>query len=211
MLLLGANVNAQELDLHYKKVGIYLSSKSVSFDSDYYIWINQFLSLGDDRSWEDNQKAEFLIRLGQRWSAELQRITDADTVIFLNGDVELGKQYLREGAAEMLRSGAVDVVITLDSLSLATRVKRVNYIRSNKIYSSKRIIRKARMHSSVYVAGASPRRLATCFDEASHDFPPALIDVYTEASILGKFCSGLFSRWWLEVYAGKNGLCGENE
>ena len=207
LLLPFAFIQAQQFKLKGQKAGIYLSSKAMSFDSDYHIWINQVLSLEDDRSWEDNQKVEFLIRLGKRWSAELQRISGADTVIFINGDVELGKQYLESGAVEMLRTGKFDAVISLDSLFLETRSKRVNFIRSNKLLTAKRTIRHARMHSTVYRNGKPPLTLSTCFDEDLHKFPPVLIDLYAEDSVLGKFCSGLLSQWWLEVYSGNPGRC----
>lgn len=207
LFLVSVSLKAQHIDLQSKKVGLYLGSKSVSIESDYYIWINQFLTLEEDRSWEDNQKVEFLIRLGQRWASELQRVADADTVIFLNGDVKLGKQYLDGGAGEMLRSGKVDAIIALDSLSLNTRTKRVNFIRSNKLLTSKLTIRTTRMHSVIYQPGRTAIHTQTCFDEDLHLFPPILIDMYTEQSVLGKFCSGLFSQWWLEVYSGVKSHC----
>lgn len=200
-------LKAQHLDLQHKRVGLYLGSKSVGIGSDYYILINQFLTLEEDRSWEENQKVEFLIRLGQRWSLELQQLSGADTVVFLNGDMELGKLYQMNGAGEVLRSGRLDAVITLDSLSLATRIKRVNFIRSNKLLTSKLKIHNAQMHSSIYLPAREARHTQTCFDEDLHIFPPLLIDLYSEDSSLGKFCSGLFSQWWLEVYSGEDSKC----
>ena len=200
-------IHAQQVELRHKQVGVYLSSKAVSFSEEYHIWINQFLSLENDRSWEENQKTEFLIRLGQRWAQEVQRVSGADTVIFLNGDLELGKTFLAEGPQALVDQGRVEVVLSLDSLRLKVRRERVSFIRSNRLLVSKRTIRHANLHTSLYQKGQEPQYNHTCFDEFLHKFPPELLNFYTETSALGKFCTAVYSRWWLELYAGEKSRC----
>lgn len=186
---------------------MYVSSKAVSFDEDYYPWINQFLSFEDDRSWESNQKAEFLIRMGQRWSAEVQRASGADTVIFINGDMDLVTGYIRKGPQVLVNSGDLDALVSLDSLDLLTRREQVSFIRSNKLLTTKRTIRHASLSTSTYLPGEKAAAWSTCYDEDQHKFPPQLIDMYADVSVLGKYCTGLFSSWWLEAYAGAKPRC----
>ncbi|MFK7973226.1 MAG: hypothetical protein AB8F95_22850 [Bacteroidia bacterium] len=208
-LLLVSSAYAQDLELRGKRVGLYISGKALSFDSKYYPLINQFLKVEEDRSWEENQKAEFMIRFGQRWATEVQQIAGADTVIFLNGDMELGTAYIKNGPKALVGKGSLDVIISLDSLKLQTRRERVSFIRSNKLYTSHKTIRFAQLHTTSYLPGVAGQSHTSCFDEASHKFPPILMDMYAEISPLGKFLSGLFSGWWLEVHAGALSRCGK--
>lgn len=197
---------AQLPDLAGKRAGVYISMRQLSFTDAYYKAINQFLTVEEDRSWSELVKTEFALRIGERLSAQLQAITGADTVYFLNADPQRGRDFIQhyhQGQDSLAAFGGslapLQVVFSLSALDFKTRSERIAYIRSNRIISEQLSVRQARMGLSIFRPQGQVQRYTTCYDERSSGKPPMLMDFFAANSPLGAYLSQLFSVWWLQL------------
>lgn len=204
---LGAQIPTGK-SLASKKVGLYISSKAVSFTDAYHIGINQFLSIGEDRSWNENQKTEFLIRLGNRLAAEIQAVSQADTVIFLNANPVLGRSFQQMGSAELFETSVLDAVVSIDRLELEEREERLTYIRSNQLRVRKVYHKVAHLDMQTHLPTQN-RLDRVCWDQGKKTKEATGLDMFQKDSPLGEFLSSVFSTWWNALTYQKPSECGK--
>ncbi|RMG26196.1 MAG: hypothetical protein D6730_09580 [Bacteroidetes bacterium] len=209
---------AQSEFLSESRIGIYFSSREFSFNEDYYLYITQFLKIKEDRSYSGDMKPELLIRLGEMLTAQLQEVTGADTVFFVNADLKRGQRFMQVYQQDegRLITGTdnlddMDYILVLDHLRLTTRSTRAVYIRSNQMIPEKVIVKKANMHFSVFdTRQAQPIwGVEVCFDERATPKVPYAFDFHNEQSNFGRFMARLFSQWWHQMQDGQASNCDE--
>jgi hypothetical protein len=210
------SLQAQLPSLQGKTLGVFISSQQVSFSDDYYMWINQFLTVEEDRSWGENVKNEFLIRLGEQLTLELAQKTGADSVYFLNRDLKRGRILLNAYQAESgelnLPAGALpntDMLLMLEDMQLSVRTTKSVIIRSNRMLTHRIKVKKARLGMSWVdlKQKEKKRKVITCYDERESGEPPIILDILQGDSPLGAFLSELYSAWWLQVADGMADSC----
>lgn len=197
-------LQAQSIATQPSRLGLYLSSKGFEYSESLYLEISQFLTLDDDRSAAGRMKSEFIIRLGWMLCEQIQRLSGADTVYFLNADLAMGRAWqgtYQPGQARL--SGkpvldSLDQVLVINPFHLSTRTQRSVYIRSNRMITDRIPVKKV----SFQVLAFDPARqqLTTqvdiCMDDLRSPKAPAHFDLFEQGSPLGKFLSKSFSQWW---------------
>lgn len=215
---LSISTQAQAPSFANKKIGVYISSKEFNYPPEYYIQVSQFLKQEDDRSAAGRMKAELIIKLGWLLTEQLQTITGADTVYFMNADLALGrglqdayeKTYgrLRQPSEELK---TLDVIWVVDPFELSNRIHKSVYIHSNRMITERIPIKKVNFFVRQFNMDDPTRALVdeVCFDAKTSPSAPAHFDFYESESPLGKFFSRAFSQWWAQVQGTSTGLCEE--
>jgi hypothetical protein len=215
LILLYANAAAQMPDLSGKTIGIYFSGKQFSFSDDNYMRMHQFLQADDDRSWGENMKAEFLVRLGERLRLELQVKTAADSVYFINSDRERGAIFLKayNPASNSLSIQSplfaqTDLILVMNELEFSARYIKSMIIRSNRMIPERTRVHQATLATSWFAVGKNASLFQTrlCFDEKVKPPTSPIIDIYDGESALGTFLTQLYSYWWVQ---NKNGIASD--
>ncbi|MEM6767432.1 MAG: hypothetical protein AAF824_15970 [Bacteroidota bacterium] len=187
-----------------KKISVFISSKTSAYTEPFVFPVTQFLKIEEDRSWTGDLKAEFLIRLGELFCAELQEITQADTVIFLNADINRGQQFLanydlerRKLVSEKGMSDS-DHLLIIQDFTLKNRLERSVFIRSNRMYSEKVPVKQAELRILAFSQGNTQplKTFSVCRDERNSGKVSSHFDFYNAQSKLGDFLSQVFSNWW---------------
>jgi hypothetical protein len=200
-----------------KTLAVYISGSQFSYSEDYYLPIAQFLKLGEDRSWGESEKAELLIRVGERLCDELQQSGKWDSVFFLNGEPRLAKAFLDNWEAgrqklgsQVLPETAASEILVIEGIELSVRASNSVFIRSNRIISEKKRFFIGEMHFSMYdvQSGTLGIRTRTCMEEKYNGDVPLILDLFATESRLGNYLSRLFSRFWLQLTEGASGNCG---
>ena len=222
LLLFLVNISAisalksQIPDFQGKQVGLYISSRSFQFSDNLYLPIAQFLSVEEDRSGAGRLKAEFLIRIGWMLQEQLQPLTKADSVHFLNADLPRGKAW--QAAWDMennaIRKTAdplsdLDYVVVIHDFDMKTRAHRSVFIRSNRMITEKMNIKHTHMYASVFSIRPDKRiqQIESCYDDQRSGKPKLYFNFFQDASPLGKFISQVFSQWWIQALNGTPGNC----
>lgn len=216
LILLAFSAFAQMPNLDGKTVGIYFSGKQFSFGDGDYMRMSQFLQVGDDRSWGENIKAEFLVRLGERLRLEMQIKTGADSVFFINSDMERGAAFLEvyrpdhntlDMQSPLFRD--TDIILVMTELAFSDRYIKSMVIRSNRMIPSRTRVHKARLAMSWFAVGkqASLFQTTTCYDEKLKKKIDPTMDIYHDDSPMGSFLSQLFSHWLIQSQEGLASDC----
>ncbi len=191
-------------DFQGKRISVFISSKTSHYTEPFVLPVTQFLKIEEDRSWTGDLKAEFLIRIGEVFCEELQELTQADTVIFLNADLNRGQQFLAnydQERQQLVSSQGLsdsDALLIIQDFSLKNRLERSVFIRSNRMFSEKIPVKQAELNILAFSSGKTlPAKTFTiCRDEKISAKVPLHFDFYNSQSKLGKFLSQVFSIWW---------------
>lgn len=199
-------VSGQNEVLRGKQVGLYISGKEFEIPEEQNIAITQFLTIGEDRSYAGKLKSEFMIRIGWMLSEQLQTLSGADSVHFLNADLPKGKAMQEAWDAErsrLVRPGEslkeLDYVLVLSPFAMTTRIHKSVFIRSNRMVTDRITVRMADMRITQFLISdiSAVRNYHVCFDEQTSEKPAEIyFNFYQEKSPVGKYLSLLFSRWW---------------
>ena len=218
IFLLGfSSVSAQANLLAGKKVGVYFSSRAVTYGQSFYLPIAQFVTQEDNAAWNGKLKSEFLINLGWMFCQQLQPLADADSVYFMNADLPLGRA-MQEAYDPVLSSISrdqaylkeLDFVLVLDEFELATRNHRSVYIRSNRMITEDIPIKTVASRMSLFDLKSPDFVIRTnvCLDDQTSPAPQAWhFDMLRSSSALGKFLSKVFSTWWDLMLSGERSSC----
>jgi hypothetical protein len=199
-----------------QKIGLYLSSSSFQVADELDLEVSQFLTQGtEDRSWVGQPKRELMIRLGDLLCTQLQALSGANTVYFLNGDLERGRAFRDAylGERDLMRPAPaladLDQVLVLSQFALDTRRHRSVYIRSNRMITEYIPVKRIELQVSAFdpAQGGSPTLTRVCYDDLNSTKPAWHFDFYREASELGKYLSRVFSQWWLQAAEGAESGC----
>ncbi|MEZ4827405.1 MAG: hypothetical protein R3C61_14165 [Bacteroidia bacterium] len=189
-----------------KHVGLYISAKEFEIPEDQNIPVTQFLTIGEDRSYAGRLKSEFMIRLGWMLAEQLQAVSLADSVHFLNADLPKGKAM--QDAWDPVRNrlfrpnevlNELDYILVLSPFTMTTRIHKSVYIRSNRMVTDRITVRMTEMRVTQFLVSdpTEVRNYHICFDEQASEKPKELyFDFYQAQSPMGKYLSLLFSRWW---------------
>ncbi len=210
-------LTAQAGLLKGKRVGVYVSSKEFLMNEDYYLQAAQFLKLEEDRSYSGEMDSELLIRLGENFCAQLKDLSGADTVYFLNADIEKGQVFqqafnLEENKLENpVEISQTDLLLVMTRLHLQTRSHRSVFIRSNRMFTEKVKVKKADMTMTLLDPALPELALEahSCLDEYQSPKRPQYFDFFQSQSPFGKFLSRLFSQWWWQLEEGIDSNCEE--
>lgn len=199
-----------------EKIGVFISSKSCGYASPFFIEIAQFLKQKEDRSNIGKMKSEFIIRFGSLFVEQLQLLTNADTVIFLNGDIERGRAFLAaydSVTRGLIRPGAplqsLDRVLVIDPLFIHSRKHRSVFIRSNRVITEYIPVKLAEL-TVVSLRMTQPRNphiTEVCYDDFDSPKPTLQFDFLKEDSKMGLYLSQTFSQWWAQWQLGAETLC----
>ncbi|GAB4420383.1 MAG: hypothetical protein OHK0039_33920 [Bacteroidia bacterium] len=205
-------------DLAGKRIGVFFSNHDLSYDEAFQIDLAQFLSIDNDRSFSGRMGEEMLIRLGELYIPQLQTLSQADTVLFLNADMQRGKafQEVWDRDNQRLRRSHpqledLDYVFVLASLGIRARQHRSVYIRSNRMITELIPVPATRLSLMRYVPG-SPSQVAVqqvCYDKLQSPRPDAVFDFYAARSEMGRYLSWVFSQWWAQYSGGAASQCTE--
>ena len=200
-----------------KTVGVYISSRAVTYGENFYLPIAQFVTQEDDAAWNGRLKSEFLVKLGWMVTGQLQELAEADTVFFMNADLPMGRAmqtaYDPETRELNLNEEALknlDVVLVLEELAMETRNHRSVYIRSNRMITENIPIKTASCQLALFDLHNSELKLDTrvCLDDMNTPAPGFWhFDFYRSTSGMGKFLSKVFSTWWELMLAGERSSC----
>ncbi len=200
-------------------IGVYISSRAVSYDEKFYLPIAQFVTQDDDAAWNGRLKSEFLIRMGWMFTEQLQPLVVADTVYFMNADLPMGRTmqeaynpdlHTLNRNADALRN--LDFVLVLDEFDMATRNHRSVYIRSNRMITEDIPIKTASFRVSMFDMSNQQKSIDTqvCLDDMNTPNPTYWhFDFFRSTSGMGKFLSKVFSTWWDLMLAGERSSCQE--
>lgn len=196
---------AQQPNWTGKRIGLYVSSAGFTFSEDYYQDIAQFLFIGENRAQEANVKAELMIRFGETLARELQRVSAADTVYFINGDMARGKSFVQSYDA---RTGLLkplgaefkdtDAVLIVQGVDMKMRMVNSTYIRSNEMKNERKAVRVGRMET-LYALVAdvnAVRRTSAKYDAYSSQKVANPFIFSAQPSELGTFLGQLCATWW---------------
>lgn len=219
MLCLTLPTFAQANLLNQKKIGVYISSRAVTYGQDYYIPIAQFVTQEDDAAWNGRLKSEFLIRMGWMLTEQLQGLSDADTVYFMNADLPMGKA-MQESYDPILgtidarneRLQDLDFIVVLDEFDMTMRIHRSVYIRSNRMVSENIPIKTGSFQMTLFDLSNPDLVLNTrvCLDDQKTPKPSSWhFDMLKDSSAMGKFLSKVFSTWWDLMLMGERSSCEE--
>lgn len=217
LIFVGVQSQAQD-DWKGKTAGVYISSRSFGYDADFFIEVAQFLKQEEDRSNIGKMKNEFIIRVGDLLTAQLQEMTGADTIYFLNADMTRGRAML--AAYDTARGYLInpdpvlqelDYVLVIDPFYIHSRNHRSVYIRSNRMITENIPVKKARFSVTLIetVRPRIPKLTKVCYDDLSSDKPELVFDFLQEESKMGKYLSQVFSQWWGQWQQGVPAGCGE--
>lgn len=208
------SANGQAGLLDGKKIGLYLSSTHFQFDESYNIPVSQFLRVEEDRSQLGQLRSEFMIRLGEMFSRQLDSLSGADTVVFLNSDpgrIRAFRDAYDSEQDSLLRSPKIglDFVLVISEFDLQTRIHKSVYIQSNRMITDRIPIMVSRLRITLTDLQNPELRLPvrSCFDDQTSSKPKISFDFYAAGSPLGKFLSHSFSRWWDLMVAGEREGC----
>ncbi|RMG57320.1 MAG: hypothetical protein D6722_25150 [Bacteroidetes bacterium] len=220
MFWLGGKTIANPPDsLAGKRLAVYLSSKHFSMTETFNMEVAQFLTVDEDRSWMGRMKEEFMIRMGWLFTEQLQALSGADTVIFLNADLPRGRAFidtydastgrLRRSAPEALQD--LDHILVLSPFSLGSRIHRSVYIRSNRMISERIPVEVIDMTLTWLspMAPSQARETRVCYDRLKTPRPPSPFDLHAEHSGMGKVLSQAFSQWWDQEQGQQESTCEE--
>ena len=210
-------LNAQAGLLRGKKIGVYVSSRAFEMNEDFYLQAAQFLKLKEDRSYTGELDTELLIRIGEIFCKQLQSLAEADTVFFLNADVEKGYAFQEAFDSEQNKlTGKVtikdtDMLVVMSRMKLSTRSHRSVFIRSNRMFTERVKVKKADVSMSLFDPALPELSLVAqlCFDEYNSPKRPAHFDFYGAESPFGKFMGRVFSQWWWQLEEGIPSSCEE--
>lgn len=217
LLLPSSGLFAQADLLADKNVGVYFSSRAVSYEQEFYLPIAQFVTQEDDAAWNGRLKSEFLIRLGWMLTEQLQEVAGADSVYFMNADMAMGRAMQEgyqheEGVLDRSKEDlqALDFVLVLDEFDMDTRIHRSVFIRSNKMVSENIPIKTASFQMRMFDMDNEELVLSTrvCLDDQNSPIPAKWhFDFSRTTSGMGKFLSKVFSTWWELMLAGESNNC----
>jgi hypothetical protein len=223
ILLSGAGIfphstlHAQGSFLEGKRVGIYFSSKEFQYTEDYNLPIAQFLSVDDDRSYSGKMKSELLVRLGELLTEQFPGVTGADSVYFINADLQSGRAFINSYDAidnriydPAMAFEGTDYILVMNSLDLSTRVENDVFIRSNRMLTERVRVKKAQMAFTLFDLSdltSLPRQLESCLDERRSPVLANQFDFYQKRSSLGKFLGRLFTQTWDQAISGTDSTC----
>lgn len=219
MLLSSSSALAQANLLADKNIGVYFSSRAVSYEQEFYLPIAQFVTQEDDAAWNGRLKSEFLISLGWMLTGQLQETAGADSVYFMNADMTLGRamsegyqaeEGILDRNTEALKQ--LDFILVLDEFDMDTRIHRSVFIRSNKMVSENIPIKTASFRMRIFDMDNEELVLSTrvCLDDQKTPRPSYWhFDFYRTTSPMGKFLSKVFSTWWELMLAGESSNCPE--
>ncbi len=214
--LLPQEAQAQAGLLSGKKIGLYISGKSFSFTEEYYLTISQFLKIDEDRSQVGLTKSEFMIRIGEMLTHQLDSLSGADTVIFLNADLQRGSTFMNLYDPEQndLRPGAtsslgLDMVLVVSQFILYQRIHKSVFINSNRMVTDRIPVDMVKMQLTLTDLSGTKLRLPveTCYDGILSGKPAPYFDFLKDMSGLGKFLSESFSCWWDQMLVGNASNC----
>jgi hypothetical protein len=183
----------------------------VRYASPFFIEVAQFLQQEEDRSNVGKMKSEFIIRLGLLFTEQLQALSGADTVYFLNGDVSKGRAFLAaydSTTQSLIRPGealqALDQVLVVEPLAIDARKHRSVYVASNKLVTRYTSVKHASL-SVVAIRMVQPRNPSVtklCYDDLDSESPTLYFDFLQDQSSMGMFLSELLSQWWAQWQLG---------
>jgi hypothetical protein len=207
---------AGQTTLSGQKVGLYISSKGVTIDNAFNLHMAQFLKQEEDRSGTGRIKTEFIIRVGTLLADQLQALTQADTVIFLNGDLQYGAAFQQAWDPEQARIAYadeglqdLDMVVVLDTFEMDARIHNSVYIRSNKMITERIPVKVTRLRLN-WADPTQTRQLTpqyVCFDEISSPAPRPAVQFGADNTAMGQYLNRLFSQWWAQAAEGVPGAC----
>lgn len=219
LLLPSISSFAQANLLTGKNIGVYFSSRAVSYEQEFYLPIAQFVTQDDEAAWNGRLKSEFLIRMGWMLTEQLQETANADSVYFMNADMPMGRAMQEGYQAEdgiLDRSKEelelLDFVLVLDEFDMDTRIHRSVFIRSNKMVSENIPIKTASFRMRMFDMNNEELVLSTrvCIDDQNTAGPANWhFDFFRTTSGMGKFLSKVFSTWWELMLTGENSNCSE--
>lgn len=219
LLLFSTSVMAQANLLTDKNIGVYFSSRAVSYEQAFYLPIAQFVTQDDEAAWNGRLKSEFLIRLGWMLTEQLQETAGADSVYFMNADMPMGRAMsegyqAEDGKLDRSREEleVLDFVLVLDEFDMDTRIHRSVFIRSNKMVSENIPIKTASFRMRMFDMNNEELVLSTivCMDDQNTPRPSYWhFDFFRTTSGMGKFLSKVFSTWWELMLAGEGSNCSE--
>jgi len=199
-----------------KKLGIFISSRGLSYHPDFHLEVAQFLKLEEDRSNEGRMKSEFIIRLGELLVPQFQEVTGADTVIFLNADLTRGRDFVSayDTMTSTLQAPSAELkeledIWVIEPFKLDSRVHNSVFIRSNRMITERIPIKRTRMIISRVDPGreVDTRIQRVCYDDLQKEKPALQFDILMKESKMGKYLSFLFSQWWLQEIGTLEGTC----
>ena len=200
-----------------KRLAVYMSSKTFTLAEAFDMEVTQFLTVDEDRSWVGRMKEEFMIRIGWLFTEQLQALSGADTVIFLNADLPRGRAFLdtydpetgrlRRSAPEALQD--IDHILVLSPFTLGSRIHRSVYIRSNRMISERIPVEVVDLTFTWLVprAPSQVRSSRVCYDRLETPRPAEPFDLHAGRSHLGKVLSQVFSQWWDQEQGTRPSAC----
>ncbi len=210
------SAQGQHAPLRGQKVGVFISAKATRYDTPFFIEVAQFLQQEEDRSNVGKMKSEFIIRMGWLLTEQLQALSGADTVYFLNGDLKKGRAFLAaydSATQTLIRPGealqALDWVLVLQPFHIDSRKHRSVYVASNKLVTRYTPVKQADL-SMVALRMDQPRNpkpTRVCYDDLNHERQELYFDFLKGESKMGMFLSEVFSQWWAQWQLGENGHC----
>lgn len=217
-LLAAPSIHAQAPDqpLRGQRIGVFISAKALRYASPFFIDVAQFLQQEEDRSNVGQMKSEFIIRLGWLFTEQLQAASGADTVFFLNADLQKGRAFLAaydSATQSLIRPGealtTLDQVLVVEPLHIDARKHRSVYVASNKLITRYTSVKHADL-TVVQIRLPQPRNpkpTRVCYDGLDSPKPDLAFDFLKGESKLGLFLSELFSQWWAQWQGGAPSLC----
>lgn len=218
----GVSAKSENLmpSLQGKKVGVYVSSKGFSFDQGLDMQVTQFLTIGEDRSYVGRLKPELMIRLGWLLTEQIQALSLADTVHFLNADPPRGFAFreiydiesnrIQKTDAEALKD--IDYVLVINEFELAYRFHRSSFIRSNRMVTERITVKTTSLSLTTFSLGQSQQgsSIKVCYDDQKNEKPPKHFDFYQQNSPMGRYLGFVFSQWWEQWLNKVPSNCPEN-
>jgi len=203
--------------LREKRIGVYISSSQFDYTEDYGLQAAQFLKLEEDRSYTGDLKTELMIRVGGLLSNELTSLAQADTVYFMNADLQKGYLFqqaydvARNRLKDSLKIPQTDLILVINQLDMGVRSHRSVFIRSNRMLTEKIPVNTASLSVTLFDPGLPDLalELETCFDAYTTPKVDTAFDFFRDRSKLGAFFSQLFSQWWAQMEEGNPSNCEE--
>lgn len=207
-LLYSSTIHAQSDRFAGKTIGLYISSQGFSFDETFTMKISQFLTIGENRADLGRTKPEFIIRLGWMFAEQLQKVSRADTVIFLNADLPRGRvmkesydserRFLTRTHSEL---GDLEEILVINPFEMNARIHKSVYIRSNRMITD-RIPIPVMKAEFAFLDPLRPRLgeyVQVCFDDQKTEEPTSYFHFHKKESPIGSFLSKGFSQWWEQI------------
>lgn len=208
-LMAMSTLSAQEPYYSWKgmQIGVFVRSSAFTVDEQFNLKIGQFLQQGEDRSFVGDLNRELIIQMGELLCQEIQRVSQADTVYFLNGQPEMARG-LQQGlnTRNMELSAAPQSIQGLDQIwvispfHIGSRIHKSVYIRSNRMYTERIPVEvlQFEMHGYKPAELSYHRVEKVCFDRMQHRVGTRYMDLFERQSQFGQFLSDGFSQWWAQ-------------